>query len=77
MLIKFVDGKKDSWSQYLDTCVYAYNSSRLVRMKCSLLMYIVIHMNNFRHESSKHTPFEVMFGRRAVLPIDLAEEKVW
>lgn len=24
-----------------------------------------------KHESSKFSPFEVMFGRRAVLPVDL------
>ena len=51
MLIKFIDKKKESWEDYLDTCVYAYNTSK--------------------HESSKYTPFEVMFGRRAVLPVDL------
>ena len=48
MLAKFID-KQESWEDYLDTCVYAYNTSK--------------------HESSKHTPFEVMFGRRAVLPV--------
>ena len=51
MLIKFIDKKKESWEDYLDTCVYAYNTSK--------------------HESSKYTLFEVMFGRRAVLPVDL------
>jgi hypothetical protein len=51
MLVKFIDKKKESWEDYLDTCVYAYNTSK--------------------HESSKYTPFEVMFGRRAVLPVDL------
>lgn len=50
MLIKFIDSKKDSWEDYLDTCVYAYNSAK--------------------HESSKFSPFEVMFGSRAVLPVD-------
>ena len=32
--------------------------------------------NTFRHESTLHTPFEVMFGRQAVLPIDLDMEKL-
>ena len=50
MLIKFIDSKKDSWEDYLDTCVYAYNLAK--------------------HESSKFSPFEVMFGSRAVLPVD-------
>ena len=62
MLVKFVRSKKEDWSSYLDTCVFAYNTSR--------------------HESSKFTPFQLMFGRRATLPIDLdtsrtdPEEKV-
>lgn len=51
MLVKFIDSKKESWEDYLDTCIYAYNTSK--------------------HESSKFSPFEVMFGRRAVLPVEL------
>ena len=51
MLVKFIDDKKESWEDYLDTCIYAYNTAR--------------------HESSKFTPFELMFSRRAVLPIDI------
>ena len=51
MLVKFINSKKESWEDYLDTCVYAYNSAK--------------------HESSKFSPFEVMFGRKAVLPVDL------
>ena len=31
--------------------------------------------NTSHHESTLHTPFEVMFGRQAVLPIDLDMEK--
>lgn len=52
MLVKFVNQKKESWADYVETCVYAYNTSK--------------------HESSKFTPFEVMFGRKAVLPVDVA-----
>ena len=35
-------------------------------LKCCLLAY-----NTPKHESSKFTPFEVMFGCQAVLPIDV------
>ena len=62
MLVKFVSNKKKEWNSYLDTCVFAYNTSR--------------------HESSKFTPFQLMFGRKATLLIDLdtsraePEEKV-
>ena len=49
MLVKYVDSKKDQWEKFLDTCVYAYNTSI--------------------HESTKFSPFELMFGRKAVLPI--------
>jgi hypothetical protein len=31
--------------------------------------------NTSRHESSKFTPFEVMFARKAVIPVDLALSK--
>ena len=51
MLVKFVHSKKGSWSSFLDTCVFAYNTSR--------------------HSSTKFTPFELMFGRHAILPIDI------
>ena len=54
MLVKFIAEKKESWEDYLDTCVYAYNTSR--------------------HESSLFTPFQLMFGRRAVLPIELDKD---
>ena len=27
MLVKFVHTNKDRWEDYLDTCVYAYNTS--------------------------------------------------
>ena len=49
--MKFVQEKKETWESYLDTCIYAYNTSR--------------------HESSLFTPFELMFGRKAVIPVDL------
>ena len=54
MTVKFIDTKKEQWEDYLDTCIYAYNTSK--------------------HESSKYTPFEVMFGRRAVLPVDISRK---
>ena len=46
--MKFVQDKKNTWESYLDTCIYAFNTSR--------------------HESSS---FELMFGRKAVIPVDL------
>ena len=54
MLVKFIGEKKDSWEDYLDTCIYAYNTSK--------------------HESSKFTPFELMFSRIAVLPVDIQSD---
>ena len=55
MLVKFISSRKSEWSQYIDTCVFAYNTSR--------------------HESTKFTPFEVMFNRIATLPIDITVRK--
>ncbi len=37
MLVKFVDTKKDSWQGYLESCVYAYNTSKHESTKHSLL----------------------------------------
>ena len=51
MLSKFIQSRKSAWSSYLDTCVFAYNTSR--------------------HVSTHFTPFQLMFGRCAVLPIDI------
>ena len=56
MLVKFVSEKKENWDEYLDTCVYAYNTSV--------------------HESTSFSPFEVMYGRRAVLPIDIEMDEI-
>ena len=43
--------KKEKWDDYLDTCLFGYNTSK--------------------HESTKYTPFEIMFGRKANLLLDL------
>ena len=51
MIVKFISSQKESWQDYLDACIYAYNTSL--------------------HESTRFTPFQLMFGRQAVLPIDI------
>ncbi|KAL5500624.1 hypothetical protein EMCRGX_G012215 [Ephydatia muelleri] len=56
MLSKAVMGHKDMWDQFIDSSVFAYNTST--------------------HESTHYTPFEVMFGRRARLPIDADLESI-
>ena len=47
----FAQSKMQQWSSFIDTSVYAYNTSR--------------------HSSTQFTPFELMFGHCATLPIDL------
>ena len=37
----YMQEKKEKWNDYLDTCLFAYNTSK--------------------HESTKYTPFEIMF----------------
>ena len=51
MLVKYVTKQREEWDQYVDTCVYAYNTSV--------------------QESTCFSPFEVMFGRKATIPIDI------
>ena len=48
--MKLAQGDMTSWSAYLSSAVYAYNTSE--------------------QSSTKHTPFELMFGRAAKLPYD-------
>ena len=55
MSVKFIMDKKDVWDVFLDTCVYAYNTSV--------------------HESTSFSPFEVMFGRTAFMPVDTEIDK--
>ena len=55
MQVKFAASKKNQWDEFLDTCVFAYNTSQ--------------------HESTCFTPFELMFGRKATLPIDIKMRK--
>ena len=51
MLRKYIQAKKEKWEDYLDTCLFAYNTST--------------------HDSTKYTPFEIMFSCKAILPLDL------
>ena len=55
MLTKVTQNKKTQWSKFIDTCVFAYNTSQ--------------------QESTKYSPFELMFGRKATLPIDIDVER--
>lgn len=51
MLIKLVADKKEKWDEFIDSCIYAYNT--------------------VEHESTKYTPFELMYGRKALLPVEI------
>ena len=51
ILVKYATDKREEWDEYLDTCVYAYNTSV--------------------QESTHFSPFEVMFGRKPTMPIDI------
>lgn len=51
MLIKLVADKKEKWDEFIDSCIYAYNT--------------------VEHESTKYTPFELMYGWKALLPVEI------
>lgn len=53
MLVKYIESNKTSWDEYLETCIFAYNTAV--------------------HESTKFSPFELMFGRKPVLPVDITD----
>ena len=50
MLSKAVMGQKEMWDEFIDSAVFAYNTST--------------------HESTTYSPFQVMFGRKARLPVE-------
>ncbi len=50
MLVKFISQRKEDRQDYLDSCVYAYNTAK--------------------HESTKLSPYEVMFFRKGLLLVD-------
>lgn len=56
MLLKYIQENKSSWDEFLDTCVFAYNTAE--------------------HESTKFSPFELMFGRKPVLPVDIESSEL-
>ena len=49
MLSKAAMGHKEMWDEFIDSAVFAYNTST--------------------HESTAYSPFEVIFGRKARLPV--------
>ena len=55
MIVKYTESKKELRDGYLDSCVFAYNTSS--------------------YESSLLSPFEVMFARKAIIPIELSYHK--
>jgi len=56
-MVKYIEQRKEQWEDYLDTCVFSYNTSK--------------------QDSTKHSPFELMFAQKPVLPIDInTEEKI-
>ena len=56
MLLKYIQENKTSWDEFLDTCIFAYNTAE--------------------HESTKFSPFELMFGRKPVLPVDIEKSEL-
>ena len=50
MLSKAVMGHKEMWDEFIDSSVFAYNTST--------------------HVSTTYSPFKVMFGRKARLPVE-------
>lgn len=51
MLKKCTSSKEDYWDEFIDTCLFAYNTSK--------------------HESTLFSPFELMLGQKAMLPIEV------
>ena len=72
-LAKFVQEDRQSWDEHLGEVVYSYNSAFQVSYKLVMAFY---NNDTFPlQESTKHTPFEAMYGRMARLPVDIESEK--
>ena len=61
------NGLGERWNQTFKNMIVKYVSSR----KGLWDEYLDLAYNTSRHESSLHTPFEVMLGRKTVIPIEL------
>ena len=71
MLIKFCHNNKSTWDEYLDSCIFAYNTSKYLRVNSKLFAIdCFLSMQGY----SLYSPFEVMFGCKPVLPIDINEQ---
>jgi len=55
MVVKYIKQRKDKWEDYLDTCVFSYNTSK--------------------QDSIQHSPFELVFAWKPVLPFDINTEE--
>ena len=73
MLVKFSNESKENWDEYLDTCVFAYNTARYCTCRFINFVHTLYFHMSLKHESSLFTPFEIIFGRRAIHPVDINE----
>jgi hypothetical protein len=72
-LAKFVQDDRQSWDEHLGAVVYSYNSA--FQVNCLSYNNIAMITHSPLQESTKHTPFEAMYGRIARLPVDINSEK--
>lgn len=66
MLVKFRNEFKEYWDDFLDVFLHTTWQGKLINFVHRLHLYM-----SLRHESSLFTPFEGMFGRRAIFPVDI------
>ena len=57
------------------TKLWKYDCQVYARKERSCLDSCVFAYNTSKHASALYTPFEIMFGRKAVLPIDASVQK--
>lgn len=67
------NGLDERWNQTLKQMIVKYTSERKEQWD-TFLDTCVFAYNTAKHESSSYSPFELMFGRKAILPIDIEFE---
>ena len=70
LILAQANGLDERWNQTLKQMIVKFTNSRKDQWD-EFLDTSVFAYNSAKHESTQYSPFELMFGRKAVIPVDL------